>query len=102
VHAQLQPLLSFPTRRSSALKKSLVHQVSNGALPIVLPNLLKFIPGFRHMNMEGQLVMPGCGDNLAECRGCQRIGRVGPQHGGDTDRKSTRLNSSHVKISYAV
>src|SRR5436309_14935335 len=23
-------------------------------------------------------------------------------HGGETDRKSTRLNSSHVKISYAV
>src|SRR5690606_39792841 len=24
------------------------------------------------------------------------------QHAGDADRKSTRLNSSHVKISYAV
>src|SRR3989442_2691466 len=27
--------------------------------------------------------------------------RVGPRH-GDLDRKSTRLNSSHVRISYAV
>src|SRR2546430_8090884 len=25
-----------------------------------------------------------------------------PQHGGDEDRKSTRLNSSHSQISYAV
>src|SRR3712207_7620597 len=30
-----------------------------------------------------------------------RVGRVGPQV-GDEDRKSTRLNSSHANISYAV
>src|SRR5690606_40368104 len=29
-------------------------------------------------------------------------GIVGPQRAGGADRKSTRLNSSHVKISYAV
>src|SRR5256885_3055278 len=27
---------------------------------------------------------------------------LGEQHGGDKDRKSTRLNSSHLVISYAV
>src|SRR5690606_41206454 len=30
-----------------------------------------------------------------------RGGLRGPVHGGPQDRKSTRLNSSHVKISYA-
>src|SRR5690606_41934733 len=28
--------------------------------------------------------------------------RIGPRHAVGQDRKSTRLNSSHVKISYAV
>src|SRR5690606_40854855 len=31
-----------------------------------------------------------------------RVLFVGAQFGGGQDRKSTRLNSSHVKISYAV
>src|SRR6266496_6166433 len=31
-----------------------------------------------------------------------RPGNVGGEPGGDRDRKSTRLNSSHVEISYAV
>src|SRR5690606_41394024 len=30
------------------------------------------------------------------------LGRAHPHHGRQEDRKSTRLNSSHVKISYAV
>src|SRR5690606_40856100 len=32
----------------------------------------------------------------------QRTGLPRPARGGERDRKSTRLNSSHVKISYAV
>src|SRR5207302_10860557 len=55
--------------------------------------------------------------NLAQENACQSLGRelqfcaytrnvvsgnYGSQHGRDIDRKSTRLNSSHVKISYAV
>src|SRR5690606_41532423 len=31
-----------------------------------------------------------------------RVRGLGVVHPGDADRKSTRLNSSHVKISYAV
>src|SRR5690349_22916593 len=30
------------------------------------------------------------------------LGLIGPNGAGKTDRKSTRLNSSHVEISYAV
>src|SRR2546427_4315054 len=32
----------------------------------------------------------------------QRVGSVGPDVHGEGDRKSTRLNSSHSQISYAV
>src|SRR5436309_8755722 len=32
----------------------------------------------------------------------RRAGRAGQARVAETDRKSTRLNSSHVKISYAV
>src|SRR5689334_23724590 len=32
----------------------------------------------------------------------QRLGGVQARHGRDADRKSTRLNSSHSSISYAV
>src|SRR5690606_39957429 len=42
---------------------------------------------------------------IAECSchsSCQLIIQAGKCQVGDTDRKSTRLNSSHVKISYAV
>src|SRR3989454_1355964 len=40
----------------------------------------------------------------AQTRGACTPGVVGPRHGSTTprDRKSTRLNSSHLVISYAV
>src|SRR5690606_42018258 len=48
-------------------------------------------------------------DAAARAQGQREIGRDGPEHdaegldrGHAVDRKSTRLNSSHVKISYAV
>src|SRR5690625_5352972 len=70
-----RPLPSFPTRRSSDL------------------------PSF------GAPLVPGDGpdaDRAAEDR--ERRPRVGDQDadGAGEDRKSTRLNSSHVAISYAV
>src|SRR5207249_5350881 len=40
------------------------------------------------------------GDRLSGPR--RRPPREAASHAGDTDRKSTRLNSSHVSISYAV
>src|SRR5207249_12331857 len=36
------------------------------------------------------------------CRAGERVHRHRPLAGHDEDRKSTRLNSSHVSISYAV
>src|SRR5690606_41734834 len=42
-------------------------------------------------------------DDLAHDRpGRRRRGRIRENEGREQDRKSTRLNSSHVKISYAV
>src|SRR5699024_12877976 len=50
------------------------------------------------------------GSRSGSCRGLERIERTGSRHGRRSrrrwrepvDRKSTRLNSSHVSISYAV
>src|SRR5690606_39971130 len=76
-------LHSFPTRRSSdlAARSEARHH-----------------PGFRR------------NDASAARRGAARVARDDPhrldrtraQGAADRDRKSTRLNSSHVKISYAV
>src|SRR3989338_5234644 len=46
-------------------------------------------------SMEG--VFCGKGDNNTECKNCSRTISK-----GNLDRKSTRLNSSHSSISYAV
>src|SRR3712207_7643452 len=44
---------------------------------------------------------PGRGPGApADARRCD--GRAAPRRGGPPDRKSTRLNSSHANISYAV
>src|SRR5699024_11499615 len=71
-------------------------------------------PGFRQMLLPGTQVL--CRHHLAAEKNLpHRIrlavvqsvegadeaqGRNRPDHGGDIDRKSTRLNSSHVSISY--
>src|SRR5690606_41699232 len=39
---------------------------------------------------------------VVDVRADDAVGRQAQQRGGQQDRKSTRLNSSHVKISYAV
>src|SRR5690606_41400878 len=50
--------------------------------------------------------LPICQRGGADCRASQQAdgdaGRVRRGQGQGEDRKSTRLNSSHVKISYAV
>src|SRR5690606_41666292 len=48
---------------------------------------------------EGRHRVPGPG---VAGGGRARAYRIGPGPAAGTDRKSTRLNSSHVKISYAV
>src|SRR5438309_5884733 len=73
-------LLSFPTRRSSDLLLQRAEQERSGP--------------------HGRVAQPEAGD----VRGlCGRLAAVHPALGGPGgDRKSTRLNSSHSSISYAV
>src|SRR5690606_41377234 len=87
-------LPSFPTRRSSDLGQMTGH----GVQPVVQlaaegEDLLRGI---------GELVLPPA--ELDRAQQSEQGGRGGDEHapGEGVDRKSTRLNSSHVKISYAV
>src|SRR5690606_41944366 len=87
-------LHSFPTRRSSDLKETIQKNASADSLNSVVPFLgiigeigslvtelkKKFRDGDAYVAYKAKL--------------CEEL--------GDVDRKSTRLNSSHVKISYAV
>src|SRR5690606_42016126 len=73
-------LPSFPTRRSSDLG-----------------GVVRGVAGCRH-RAQGQSGVLVDGDLVAVAHG--RAGEGDAGVGGD--RKSTRLNSSHVKISYAV
>src|SRR5690606_41980202 len=83
-------LPSFPTRRSSDL-----HQPGHGR-----PRR-----GAGAALAEGQRGLVAGEAPQEEVRrrfeGVEEQGRPEPGHGAE-DRKSTRLNSSHVKISYAV
>src|SRR5207253_10647826 len=63
---------------------------------------------FLHFSLHDALPILAC-DRFIRCDGVYRIGRTiaGDQAGArsagrEEDRKSTRLNSSHVAISYAV
>src|SRR5690606_40543353 len=92
------PLHSFPTRRSSDLRRErAVLDRRDEATPVLGP---------RH---EGR----GARGLLEERERTRRVGvheveplvlepREQARARGHLDRKSTRLNSSHVKISYAV
>src|SRR5690606_41652679 len=94
VHCSAAPpdLHSFPTRRSSDLTPQPVRYSQQslhcGLIPLV-QHRLKMIGQFL-LALGGERTMTfGKSQNGALFRHCQ-------------DRKSTRLNSSHVKISYAV
>src|SRR5207302_8489219 len=83
LHAYLHPraLHSFPTRRSSDLMFALRRQDTGG----------DFLSLEQH-----RVVAIACALRTQEGLKLWSLGETG------TDRKSTRLNSSHVKISYAV
>src|SRR2546429_5362634 len=67
------------------------------------PGLRRIIEGRRHADPEGGLrQVPGAGARLGAGPGFRRAAAVGQGRRGDEDRKSTRLNSSHGYISYAV
>src|SRR5207249_10175214 len=87
----LRVLLSFPTRRSSDLGIS---------TPIFRAASIRFVPG--GTSTAWPLIVR-LGMRLSGYQGLE----LGPElfdvrDKGPQDRKSTRLNSSHVSISYAV
>src|SRR5690606_39878006 len=94
-------LTSFPTRRSSDLKSSrqlvemlLLEMTEEGILSEVVPGKYKLLS--LAAQITGTVDMTAAGSAY-----------IVPDEGGEDifvsqDRKSTRLNSSHVKTSYAV
>src|SRR5690606_40285345 len=98
--AAIRSILSFPTRRASDLRAgdAMADDVVDRGADRLREAPVAHVGGYRLLHVDDVLVAdvvqllgadPGLdvrGDDL--------------QHLGD--RKSTRLNSSHVKISYAV
>src|SRR5690606_41090378 len=91
---------SFPTRRSSDLV------VDNGAVARVGSSFVDFrcIAGEEAHLVHQMLtqVQRHCRKGREGSSGGGLINRKRTLTGNGGDRKSTRLNSSHVKISYAV
>src|SRR5690606_41078662 len=84
-------LLAFPTRRSSDLRRSCARATSTRSPPSSRRSSARTPEG------------PRVSDNLSTLRvALPRLGEGVVVTLQLTDRKSTRLNSSHVKISYAV
>src|SRR5690606_41290972 len=90
---------SFPTRRSSDLNELFGHE--KGAFT----GAINEKPGCFELAHGGTLFL----DEIAEMEADIQVKllraleqRSFRRLGGKKDRKSTRLNSSHVKISYAV
>src|SRR5690606_40402271 len=84
-------LHSFPTRRSSDLRAK-----ASRTAPLIRPRSGTAYPWLR-AHCRTSAVLEAVGPLLCECAGLANMtGTEGK------DRKSTRLNSSHVKISYAV
>src|SRR5690606_39457738 len=88
-----QDLLASPTRRSSDLsvRGHVSHRPSEKPLDLLQRWHAPNRPGTRAAQPRSRIGKP------------QRAARVPPlQRPVDEDRKSTRLNSRHVKTSYAV
>src|SRR5690606_41289762 len=101
-HCALRVLHSFPARRSSDLS----YRYAEGE-PWVLRNLSLVIEAGDSVAIVGR---SGCGKTtlfklmlglLTPTEGEILFGGIPVRQLGPQDRKSTRLNSSHVKISYA-
>src|SRR5690606_39386865 len=89
-YSDLRHLHSFPTRRSSDLP---IPQVDIGSLDAGVSLLIDLFRdnGIKHVPFPLRALPQ------------EIFHRFAAQQGDDfLDRKSTRLNSSHVKISYAV
>src|SRR5690606_40451580 len=100
-HARHRVQPSFPTRRSSDLK--------NGDEPEILIVVDKLLTGFDAPRNTVLYLARRLKDHSL-LQAIARVNRLYEDESGSKakdfgyiiDRKSTRLNSSHVKISYAV
>src|SRR5690606_41376053 len=90
-HASHPPLPSFPTRRSSDLKQAFLDHHSPAA-QVFLSRLENEVHPTSEIRVGGEFAS----------RSQQHSGVSVMSARMHLDRKSTRLNSSHVKISYAV
>src|SRR5690606_42152465 len=66
---------------------------------------LALVPGAAALDLVfalGQIVDDAVAGHVGQRIGFFHIARLAPDDHAQLDRKSTRLNSSHVKISYAV
>src|SRR5690606_41320824 len=90
---------------STATAPTAIYTLSlHDALPILRPGgtiaaSRAASPGGDQADQDGE----HRADGEQQGRGAEQAAQQGPhRHGARSDRKSTRLNSSHVKISYAV
>src|SRR5699024_11532527 len=98
----LRVRLSFPTRRSSDL---VLFRIRNVVIELILqlkglPHMLFSLSKVLLEHLNGFIAI-GCLSETDFLFG-SRDGVIGLDEGRTGDRKSTRLNSSHVSTSYAV
>src|SRR5690606_40213054 len=95
-------LLPFPTRRSSDLGRAITANGPVGTAPVRL-GTVRF-GDFTDTNVPANVTDGQLGQSLLGMAYLDSFSAI--EISGDRmtlrDRKSTRLNSSHVKISYAV
>src|SRR5690606_39886671 len=97
-HGYPPDLATFPTRRSSDLTTSTDREIINNVFRGHLENINRLVD-------EGKLIVAGpLGKNDHSYWGIFIFSVNDPEEVKQIlqDRKSTRLNSSHVNISYAV
>src|SRR5204862_5742430 len=94
-HPRLLP--SFPTRRSSDLRREPLRRLPGRARLRLRLGVLR-----RRRGRAVPRAAPGGARGGTPPRGPPHGRRAGEEEGARGDRKSTRLNSSHVEISYAV
>src|SRR5207253_10933488 len=92
-HCPLRDLHSFPTRRSSDL---LAGRLDLRGLPIVT------IDGENARDFDDAVLVEPAGQGFRLTVAVADVAHYVPAGSPGLDRKSTRLNSSHVAISYAV
>src|SRR5699024_12050065 len=88
VSSHIRLLTVFPTRRSSDLNRDGIE----GAAALGQADILK------NLELAGAVQLSGLDQGIGDAP--HKLGEQ--KHREGRDRKSTRLNSSHVSISYAV